>query len=257
MESKILIREDRHGYSVLKLNRPEVMNALSFELVSQLSSELQELDGDKGCKCAVITGNDRAFAAGADVREMQPRTTSSYLSNDDFARWDGIARFRKPLIAAVEGYALGGGCELAMLCDIIVAGENALFGQPEINLGIIPGAGGTQRLTRAVGKYMASYLIFTGERVSAPDAKVMGLVSLLAKPGQALQLAETVAAKIAAKSLPSLIAAKMAIRMSQSASLDAGLSFERYIFYSLFSTHDQKEGMDAFISKRKPEFSDS
>jgi enoyl-CoA hydratase len=254
--AEMIVVDNKEGYSVIRLNRPEVMNALSFELVDAIAKALETLDTDGRCKAVIITGNERAFAAGADIKQMQTKSTVSFIKENNFSVWDGIQRFRKPLIAAIEGYALGGGFELAMLCDIIVASESAVLGQPEINLGIMPGAGGTQRLTRTAGKYVASYYILTGERMSARDAERFGLVSLIAPQGKALQEAERIAGMIASKSLPSLLAAKLSINSALETALSGGLAFERYLFYSLFSTHDQKEGMTSFAEKRKPVFTD-
>ncbi|MEM3851519.1 MAG: enoyl-CoA hydratase-related protein [Methanomassiliicoccales archaeon] len=255
MDQEVLI-EKRDGYSVLRLNRPAVLNALSFGLVSALSSALELLDKDEKTKAAIITGDTKAFAAGADIKELASASYHSLLKEDPFRVWDRIMNFSKPLIAAVEGFALGGGCELAMCCDIIVASSTAVFGQPEINLGIMPGAGGTQRLSRAVGRHMASYLMMTGERMDAQTAMQAGLLSRLVPAGEALKEAERIAAILSSKSLPSLMAVKRAILLSQEVPLSAGLRQERTLFYSLFALEDRKEGMDAFISKRRPIFRD-
>ena len=249
-----LIVEKREGFSILMLNRPGVLNALSFELVAHLAQALAEEEDDSNVKCCIITGGERAFSAGADVKDMAGRTFASFEMEDDFSVWGALAKFRKPLIAAVEGYALGGGCELAMACDIIVASEGTKFGQPEINLGVMPGAGGTQRLTRSIGKPRAMRYILTGETFSAEEADRMGLLSSLVHRGEALGEAARMAALIAQKPSLSLLLAKAAVNASQDVGLTQGLRLERRMFYSLFSTADQKEGMDAFLSKRPPKF---
>ena len=247
----------KNGYLLLKLNRPDVLNALSFQLVSHIAEAMKEADADDDVKSVVITGNGRAFSAGADIRDMENRSFISFEHRDDFSVWDDMLEVRKPVIAAVEGYALGGGCELAMSADILVAAEGTKFGQPEINLAIIPGAGGTQRLSRAIGRHRAMRYILTGELFTAAEAFSMGLVSSLVPPGQALTEAIRIAEKIAEKSLISVLLAKEAVNFSQESTLTQGLKFERQLFYSLFSTADRKEGMEAFLHKRKPSFSDS
>ncbi len=249
-----LVVEKREGFTILRLNRPNVLNALSFKLVSHIAEALAEEDRDSGVKSCIITGGERAFSAGADIKDMAGKTFASFAADDDFSVWDAMERFRKPLIAAVEGYALGGGCELAMSCDIIVASEGTKFGQPEINLGIMPGAGGTQRLTRSIGRHRAMRYILTGELFSAEEADRMGLLSSLVQRGQALNEAVRIAGLIGQKSLLSLMLAKEAVDASQDVGLAEGLRIERHMFYSLFSTADQKEGMDAFLSKRPPKF---
>ncbi len=249
-----LIVEKKEGFSILRLNRPAVLNALSFELVTHIAQALAEEEKDAGVKSCIITGGERAFSAGADVKDMASRTFSSFETDNDFSVWDAMERFRKPLIAAVEGYALGGGCELAMACDIIVASEGTKFGQPEISLGIMPGAGGTQRLARSIGKPRAMRYVLTGELFSSEEADRMGLLSSLVPRGQALNEAVRIASLIGQKSQLSLLLAKEAVNASQEVGLTQGLRLERRMFYSLFSTADQKEGMAAFLSKRPPRF---
>ena len=241
--------------AVVQLNRPEVLNALNEELMDDLVRSLEALDADEAIRCVVLTGNEKAFAAGADIKQAFVEATPvSMLAQDLTTRWERIRRIKKPIIAAVSGYALGGGCELAMVCDIIVASETAQFGQPEVNLGIIPGAGGTQRLTRAVGKYVAMELVLTGRRVKADEAKAIGLVAQVYPSASWLDDAKALARTIAEKPPIAVRLAIEAIDLAQSATLDAGLEFERKAFYLLFATEDKKEGVDAFVNKRKPTF---
>lgn len=240
--------------AVVQLNRPEVLNALSPELMLQLVRTLEELDRDEKIKAIVITGSDKAFAAGADIKEMAPLSSKEIKSQDPLAIWDKINKIKKPLIAAVSGYTLGGGCELAMMCDIIVASETTKFGQPEINLGIIPGAGGTQRLVRAVGKSRAMEWILTGVTFNAQEALAAGLISKIAPPTEYLSEAKKLAQKIASISPIAVATAKQAILKAMQFSLEEGLKEERRLFYQLFDTEDQKEGMKAFMEKRKPNF---
>jgi len=241
--------------AVVQLNRPEVLNALNEELMDDLVRSLEALDADEAIRCVVLTGNEKAFAAGADIKQAFVEATPvSMLAQDLTTRWERIRRIKKPIIAAVSGYALGGGCELAMVCDIIVASETAQFGQPEVNLGIIPGAGGTQRLTRAVGKYVAMELVLTGRRVKADEAKAIGLVAQVYPSASWLDDAKALARTIAEKPPIAVRLATEAIDLAQSATLDAGLEFERKAFYLLFATEDKKEGVDAFVNKRKPTF---
>ncbi|MBI5299557.1 MAG: enoyl-CoA hydratase/isomerase family protein [Deltaproteobacteria bacterium] len=239
---------------VVQLNRPEALNALSPELMLQLVRTLEELDHDNAIKAIVITGSDKAFAAGADIKEMAPLSANEIKSQDPLAIWDKINKIKKPLIAAVSGYTLGGGCELAMMCDIIVASETTKFGQPEINLGIIPGAGGTQRLIRAVGKSRAMEWILTGNTFSAQEALAAGLISKIAPPTEYLSEAKKLAQKIASISPIATATAKQAILKAMQLPLEEGLKEERRLFYQLFDTEDQKEGMKAFMEKRKPNF---
>jgi enoyl-CoA hydratase len=255
MDRYTLIRLTREGpVAIIQLNRPEVLNALNLQLMDELIAALDELEQDPQVRCVIITGNERAFAAGADIKEMADATTVEMLLRDQFAKWDRIRRFKKPLIAAVSGYALGGGNELAMLCDMIVASETAQFGQPEINIGVMPGAGGTQRLTRAVGKAIAMEMVLTGRTLSAREALQHGLVNRVVPVEVYLQEAKRLALQIAEKAPVAVQLAKDAVLKAFDVPLQEGLLFERKNFYMLFSTEDQKEGMAAFIEKRKPHF---
>jgi len=239
--------------ATVQLNRPEALNALSEELMDELVAALEGLDNESDIRCIVLTGNDKAFAAGADIKKsFVDATPASMLEQDLTTRWERVRRIRKPIIAAVSGYCLGGGCELAMTCDIIVASETAQFGQPEVNLGIIPGAGGTQRLTRVVGKYRAMEIILTGRRVKADEAKAIGLAAQVYPAASWLEDAKALARTIAEKPP---IAVRLATEdLAYNSTLDAGLEFERKAFYLLFSTEDKKEGVDAFVNKRKAVF---
>jgi len=241
--------------ATVQINRPDVLNALNEEVLDELVKELTALDDDDAIRCIVLTGNERAFAAGADIKEnFVTATPVSMLKQDLTTRWEAIRRIRTPIIAAVSGYALGGGCELAMICDIIVASETAQFGQPEINLGIIPGAGGTQRLTRAVGKYRANELILTGRRIKADEAKAIGLAAHVYPAASWLDDAKALARTIAEKPPVAARLATEAVDLAWNSTLDAGLEFERKAFYLLFATEDKKEGVDAFVNKRKATF---
>jgi enoyl-CoA hydratase len=241
--------------ATVQLNRPDVLNALNEEVLDELVKELTALDDDDAIRCIVLTGNERAFAAGADIKEaFVTATPISMLRQDLTSRWEAIRRIRTPIIAAVSGYALGGGCELAMICDIIVASETAQFGQPEINLGIIPGAGGTQRLTRTVGKYRANELILTGRRIKADEAKAIGLAAQVYPAASWLDDAKALARTIAEKPPVAARLATEAVDLAWNSTLDAGLEFERKAFYLLFATEDKKEGVDAFVNKRKAVF---
>jgi len=241
--------------ATVQINRPDVLNALNEEVLDELVKELTALDDDDAIRCIVLTGNERAFAAGADIKEtFVTATPISMLKQDLTSKWEAIRRIRTPIVAAVSGYALGGGCELAMICDIIVASETAQFGQPEINLGIIPGAGGTQRLTRTVGKYRANELILTGRRVKADEAKAIGLVAQVYPAATWLDDAKTLARTIAEKPPVAARLATEAVDLAWNSTLDAGLEFERKAFYLLFATEDKKEGVDAFVNKRKATF---
>jgi enoyl-CoA hydratase len=241
--------------ATVQLDRPEVLNALSEELMDELVARLEELDADPEIRCLVLTGNEKAFAAGADIKKsFVEATPASMLAQDLTTRWERVRRIRTPIIAAVSGYCLGGGCELAMTCDIIVASETAQFGQPEVNLGIIPGAGGTQRLTRAVGKYRAMEIILTGRRVKADEAKAIGLAAQVYPAATWLDDAKALARTIAEKPPIAVRLATEAVDLAWNSTLDAGLEFERKAFYLLFSTEDKKEGVDAFVNKRKAVF---
>ena len=241
--------------AVVQLDRPEVLNALNEELMDELVSSLERLDDDDAIRCIVLTGNEKAFAAGADIKQsFVDATPASMLAQDLTSRWERVRKIRTPIIAAVSGYCLGGGCELAMTCDIIVASETAQFGQPEVNLGIIPGAGGTQRLTRAIGKYRANEIILTGRRVQADEAKAIGLAAQVYPAASWLDDAKALARTIAEKPPIAVRLATEAIDLAWNSTLDAGLEFERKAFYLLFSTEDKKEGVDAFVNKRKAVF---
>ena len=244
--------EDQIG--IVTLNRPTVLNALSHDLMDELVKALEEFDKDENIRVIILTGSERAFAAGADIKEMSDETTISILNKDRFATWDRVRNIKKPIIAAVSGFALGGGCELVMTCDMIVASETAQFGQPEINIGVIPGAGGTQRLTRIVGKHKAMEIILTGRSITANEAHAMGLVNRVAPVELYLDEAKALAKEIAKKSPVAVKLAKEAILKSYDGSLVEGLEFERKNFYMLFSSEDQKEGMRAFLEKRQATF---
>jgi len=247
-----LIKEP--GYALIQFNRPEVLNAINMKLMEELVSTLEELDKDSDVRCIVITGSEKAFAAGADIKEMADASAIEMLQRDQFARWDRIRKIKKPIIAAVSGFALGGGCELAMTCDIIIASESAKFGQPEINLGVIPGAGGTQRLTRAVGKYKAMEMVLTGSMITAEEAKQWGLVVKVVPNEYLLEEAKNLATMIASKPPVAVRLGKEAILKSFDTTIEGGLEFERKNFYMLFASEDQKEGMRAFVEKRKAEW---
>lgn len=237
---------------IVQLNRPKALNALNREIMTELMDALSAFDADPDIGCLVITGNERAFAAGADIKEMATATPASMMTNSFIDQWDRLRRISKPVIAAVSGYALGGGCELAMACDIIVASESAQFGQPEINLGVMPGAGGTQRLTLAVGKSLAMEMVLNGRFLSADEALRVGLVSRVFPVEVCLEEAVKLAVEIAARAPVALRLAKEAVNAVYEMPLQAGLDHERRLFYMLFSTDDQKEGMDAFVEKRRP-----
>ncbi|MFD6389038.1 enoyl-CoA hydratase [Nocardia sp. NPDC060259] len=245
-------RKNRVGW--ITLNRPKALNALNTQVLDDMVAALDELERDDEIGAVVITGSARAFAAGADIKEMQPKSYMDMFMDDFFARWDRLAQFRKPTVAAVAGYALGGGCELAMLCDILIAADTAQFGQPEIKLGVIPGIGGSQRLTRAVGKAKAMDLVLTGRTMGAEEAERAGLVSRVVPADDLLDVAAEVAETIAAKSLPVTMIAKEAVNRSFETTLAEGIRFERRVFHSLFAIEDQKEGMNAFVDKRPPHF---
>ncbi len=242
------------GVVLVRIDRPKQMNALNAQVAAELVAALEPLDKDPGVGCFVLTGNEAAFAAGADIKEMQSRTYSDMLAEDFLAIWERFAALRTPKIAAVNGYALGGGCELAMMCDFIIAGEGAQFGQPEIKLGIIPGIGGSQRLTRLVGRAKAMDMILTGRLMGAAEAETCGLVARVVADDKVLDTALEAAGKIAAYSKPAVQLAREAVNRAEETALSEGLLFERRMFQSLFATHDQKEGMAAFIEKRKPKF---
>ena len=248
-----IISEKRDNVGLVTLNRPKALNALSSALMIELGSAVSDMDSDPEIGAIVITGNEKAFAAGADIVEMKDKTFMEAYKQDFITdNWEEVSRCRKPVIAAVNGYALGGGCELAMMCDFILAGDGAQFGQPEINLAIIPGAGGTQRLTRAIGKAKAMELCLTGRMMDAEEAERAGLVARIVPAENLLEEAIKTAGKIASKSLPSVLICKESVNRAFESSLAEGLLFERRHFHALFATEDQKEGMAAFAEKRKP-----
>jgi enoyl-CoA hydratase len=243
------------GVALVTIQRPDVLNALSFDLLDALADAFATLDADPACRAIVLTGSgERAFAAGADIRELARQTPVTLLVENRFAAWERIGATRKPVIAAVRGFALGGGCELAMSCDLIVAGEDARFGQPEINLGVMPGAGGTQRLTRAIGRARAMDLILTGRTITAREAEMMGLVSRVVPADRTLDEALALGAAVAAQAPVAVLAAKEAVRLAEELPLGDGLRHERRAFFALFATEDQTEGMAAFVEKRRPEW---
>lgn len=249
-----IISETRDAVGIITLNRPKALNALNAQLIDELNYALSEFQEDTTVGCVIIAGSDKAFAAGADIREMKDKSfTDVYLGNF-LSAWDRVSEFRKPMIAAVSGYCLGGGCELALMCDFIIAAETAKFGLPEITLGIIPGSGGTQRLARSIGKAKAMEMILTGRLMEAAEAESCGLVSRIVAPERLLDEAVVTAAKIATFSQPVVLMAKEAVNRAFETSLSEGLRFERRLIHSMFALEDQKEGMSAFVEKRKPIF---
>ena len=257
MDYKNLLTKIEDGVGLITLNRPKALNALNSELLDELVGVLEAWDADDAVRAIVLTGSERAFAAGADIREMAPRSYMEMFKANFFAAAaDRIAAVRKPIIAAVAGYALGGGCELAMLCDFIIAADTAKFGQPEINLGVMPGIGGTQRLTRLVGKSKAMEMCLTGRNMGAEEAERAGLVSRVVPAGDLLHEATEAARKIAAQSVPIVMMTKETVNRAYETTLSEGIRFERRVFHAMFATEDQKEGMAAFSEKRKPEFKD-
>ncbi|MCP3905207.1 MAG: enoyl-CoA hydratase [Planctomycetes bacterium] len=252
-ESLILAETDG-AVGIIRFNRPKVLNALNPELMTQLADQLEAWDADDSLHVLLITGGDRAFAAGADIGDMAERSVVEMEQRNQFATWDRIRRVRKPIVAAVSGFALGGGCELMMMCDVVVASETAQIGQPEINLGVMPGAGGTQRLTRAVGKAVAMDMILTGRFMDAGEALQRGLVSRVVPPEHCYTEALKIARLMASKGPIALRIAKEAVNKAFESSLAEGVEYERKLFYMLFATDDQKEGMRAFVDKRRPKF---
>ena len=252
-----IVVETRESVGLITLNRPDALNALSTPLVRELADALAAFEADAAIGAVVLTGSERAFAAGADIKEMQSKSWPDTYSEDFItADWESILRCRKPVIAAVAGYALGGGCELAMMCDFIIAADNARFGQPEIQLGVTPGAGGTQRLTRFVGKSKAMEMCLTGRMMDADEAERSGLVSRVVAADRLVDDAVETAQKIAGMSLPITLMVKEAVNRSYEMSLSEGVRFERRLFQATFGTADQSEGMAAFVEKRKPNFTD-
>jgi enoyl-CoA hydratase/carnithine racemase len=252
--SEVLLERPHDHIAVIRLNRPEARNALNLEVRQTLANHFTDLGNDDTTRCIILTGGDKIFAAGADLRDMVERTAVEMFARRSEKLWRPIAECPKPVIAAVNGYALGGGCELAMHCDIIVAGEGANFGQPEVKVGIMPGAGGTQRLVRAVGKFRAMRILMTGDLVPARDALAMGLASEVVADSEVFDRALAIAKTIAALPPLAIMQIKETVLAGEDSSLEAGLMLERKAFQLLFATNDQKEGMRAFLDKRKPEF---
>jgi len=249
-----IIVETKGRVGVIRLNRPQALNALNAALMAELSAAIDAFEADAGIGCVVIAGSEKAFAAGADIKEMASKSYMDAFMGNFAANWDRVAQARKPVIAAVAGFALGGGCELAMQCDLIIAADNARFGQPEIKLGVIPGIGGTQRLARAVGKAKAMDLILTGRMMDAAEAERAGLVARVVPFAELMNETMKAADAIAAMSLPSVMVAKEAVNRAFEVSLAEGVAFERRVFHTLFATDDQKEGMAAFMEKRPARF---
>ncbi|RWE24456.1 MAG: enoyl-CoA hydratase [Mesorhizobium sp.] len=254
MAYETIIAETRGKVGLITLNRPKALNALNSQVMAEVMAAASAFAADARVGAMVITGSEKAFAAGADIKEMQAVSFVDAYAHDLFAGWEELTRNRKPIIAAVAGYALGGGCELAMMCDFIIAADNARFGQPEITLGVIPGMGGSQRLTRFVGKSKAMDMCLTGRMMDAAEAERCGLVSRIVPAGNLVEEAVKAAATIADFSLPSVMMAKEAVNRAYETTLAEGLRFERRLFHSLFALDDQKEGMAAFVEKRKPDF---
>ena len=254
MSDEAVLVERKGRVGVLTINRPKALNALNSAVLSEMLEKAAALDADKDIGCIVITGNERAFAAGADIKEMSEKTYMDMYYTDHFGGWDKLGKMRTPKIAAVNGFALGGGCELAMICDFIIAGDGAKFGQPEIKLGVIPGMGGSQRMAHAVGKAKAMDLILTGRMMDAEEAERSGLVSRIVPANDLLAEALKAAETIASYSKPSTMVAKEAVDRAFEVGLAEGLNYERRTFFALFATEDQTEGMEAFIEKRPPNF---
>jgi enoyl-CoA hydratase/carnithine racemase len=251
----LIVETPQPGVTLIRLNRPQALNALNSQLLAELSQALDDAEADDSVRCLVLTGSERAFAAGADIKEMSDKTYAQMFAANFFAAGgQRLERFRKPIIAAVAGYALGGGCELAMLCDFIIAAETARFGQPEINLGVMPGIGGTQRLPRAVGKAKAMDMVLTARMMDAAEAERAGLVSRVVPADKLLDEALAAAGAIAAQSPLATAMNKELVNAAFETTLSAGVAMERRLFHSLFAFEDQKEGMAAFVEKRKPEF---
>jgi len=257
MAYETILSEVEDHVGLITLNRPKALNALNNQILTELAQALAEMDADKEVRCIIITGSEKAFAAGADIKEMSEKSFVDMFGTDFFTpETEAILRTRKPIIAAVNGYALGGGCELAMTCDIILAGDTAKFGQPEINLGVMAGIGGTQRLTRFVGKSKSMEMNLTGRMMDAAEAERAGLVSRVVPAKDLIAEAKATAAKISEKSILSIMAVKEAVNRSYETTLREGLLFERRVFHALFATEDQAEGMEAFMEKREPQFRD-
>jgi enoyl-CoA hydratase len=251
-----IVVETKGRVGLIRLNRPQALNALNAQLISELSEALDAFEADEKINCTVITGSEKAFAAGADIKEMQSKTFMQAYKEDFIGSWDRVARTRKPVIAAVAGFALGGGCELAMMCDFIIAADTAKFGQPEIKLGVMPGAGGTQRLARFVGKAKAMDMCLSGRMMDAAEAERCGLVSRVVPAASLIEEAMKSAEAIAAMSQPILMMTKESVNRAFETTLAEGVRFERRTFHPMFAVEDQKEGMAAFVEKRKPNFKD-
>ena len=254
MPYETILVERRGRVGLVTLNRPKALNALNAQVIGEIEAALSDLDADDAIAAMVVTGSDKAFAAGADIKEMLEKDFAAAVASDFIAPWQKIAQHRKPVIAAVAGYALGGGCELAMMCDLILAADNAKFGQPEINLGTIPGAGGTQRLTRAVGKSKAMEMVLTGRMMEAVEAERAGLVARIVPLAELVDEAVRLGETIAAKSQPIVAMAKDAVNAAYETTLAEGIKVERRVFYGTFATDDRREGMTAFAEKRSPNF---
>lgn len=255
MTYNTLILKTDENVGIIALNRPEALNAFSNELMDELTDALLSLEADDDIGCIVLTGNEKAFAAGADITELLPQDhMDAYLGDLVTRNWEQTTRCRKPVIAAVAGYALGGGCELAMMCDFILAAENAKFGQPEVNIGVMPGAGGTQRLTRFVGKSKAMEMCLTGRMMDAEEAERCGLVSRIVPTEDLIEEAMKTARKIASFSRPAIMATKEMVNRAYETTLSEGVLWERRVFHGLFANHDKNEGMQAFLDKRKPQW---
>jgi enoyl-CoA hydratase len=254
MAYSCILVDTRDKVGVITLNRPKVLNALNALLVAELNEALDGFEADAGIGCIVVTGSEKAFAAGADIKEMSSMDYMDAYLGDFITSWERVSRVRKPIVAAVAGYALGGGCELAMMCDFILAADTAKFGQPEINLGVMPGSGGTQRLARFVGKSKAMEMCLTGRMMDAAEAERSGLVSRVVPAGELLDEAMRVGARIAELSLPATMMTKEAVNRAYETTLAEGVRFERRLFHSMFALDDQTEGMSAFVEKREPQF---
>ena len=254
MDFENIVVETKDRVGIITLNRPKALNALNSALVAEVNTALDAFEADAGIGAIVITGSEKAFAAGADIKEMASKSYTDVYGEDFISSWERITRTRKPVIAAVAGFALGGGCELAMMCDFIIAADTAKFGQPEITLGIMPGAGGTQRLTRFVGKSKAMEMCLTGRMMDAAEAERAGLVSRVVPAADLLGEALKAAGKIAAMSLPAVMMTKESVSRAYETTLTEGIRFERRVFHAMFATEDQKEGMSACVEKRPPQF---
>ncbi len=257
MAYETILAETRGKVGLITLNRPQALNALNAQIIAEIGQVLDGWEADEGIGCIVVTGSDKAFAAGADIKEMQTKTYMQAYMGDFIGAWDRLARCRKPTIAAVAGFALGGGCEMAMMCDFIIAADTAKFGQPEIKLGVMPGAGGTQRLTRFVGKAKAMEMCLTGRMMDAAEAERTGLVSRVVPAADLIADALKTAGTIADMSLPITMMTKESVNRAYETTLTEGIRFERRVFHAMFAIADQKEGMSAFVEKRKPKFSNS